>query len=314
MNEELILLSLSTSSILIYSPLTSSVKLVLKDQDSISTSKNQVSCDSNYVYSTSDGIIRAWKLKSLQNQLATPASTSQKTISPDLKFTPDSNQKVTKSIGYPITTSDSTFNPILSSHHSIFLHSNLNLVGGEPLAKFTGHSTQVSHLNWLPSSFNSSGRGIFRFLSAGENDRILTIWQTEVDLSSSKKKPINGQSKFNISLDSDVKDVDVLFDEEETLLSIVTKAGQLLLYEIPRIGEAEKNSTPETLKAICVLTVLPTQKSNVGDALPITSAMLVANGKEGKKEVKAKIVRSPKGLEGDAGIVADEIVSNRKRS
>ncbi|XP_060063671.1 WD repeat-containing protein 43-like [Ylistrum balloti] len=155
---------------------------------------------------------------------------------------------------------------VCSPHHLLSAGRTIKLWNTqthEMLKKFTGHATDVFRLIPVPFSMNLNGDSIdsLYFLSAAVNDRIVNAWH--VDTKSSDKTAV---ASFSLP------DEPVMFDisretrpEQSLLLTVVTKAGQTLVFEHTLNGKLQQPVRPK----VTIQVATPGAKEEIPRPIPV---------------------------------------------
>ncbi|OWF41846.1 WD repeat-containing protein 43-like [Mizuhopecten yessoensis] len=135
---------------------------------------------------------------------------------------------------------------VCSPHHLLSAGRTIKLWNTEThemLKRFTGHATEVFRLIPVPFTLISNGDSVdsLYFLSGAVNDRIVNAWH--VDTKSSDKTAV---ASFSLP------DEPVMFDisrkarpDQSLLLTVVTKAGQVLIFEHKLNGKLKRPVRPK---------------------------------------------------------------------
>ncbi|XP_069117175.1 WD repeat-containing protein 43-like [Argopecten irradians] len=156
---------------------------------------------------------------------------------------------------------------VCSTHHLLSAGRTIKLWNTqthEMLKRFTGHSTEVFRLLPVPFTMNFNGDSVdsLYFLSAAVNDRILNAWHTK----SSDKTAV---ASFSLP------DEPVMFDisrephpDQSLLLTVVTKAGQILVFEHTLNGKLKQPVKPK----VTIQVATPGGKEEIPRPIPILAA------------------------------------------
>ena len=252
---QVVVLGLSDGSLLLFSPTHGRLLRTLSDPSSSSAvlavaGQDNESADSHTLWtSNADGALRLWDART--NAVSQSLFNDDRIPYTSLSVRSSEEEGVTE---------------VLAAHHSIHLLAvSSDSQKPKTLAKFTGHASPVTELQWLDST---------RFLSSASADRFVNVWELPPPTKS------EGKIVATIPLDSDVRTFQLSQTvSTDRILFTVSASGKVSVFTVasdlvsssPAKGKGAIPSlspksviTPSTKKNAAVLSVLTV--SSVDDA------------------------------------------------
>lgn len=258
---QVIILGLANGTITFFSPTHGNTVITLSHATSTSSvSAALMDDDQRHVWTAgADGTIRLWDTQDTQSTPLTYSTKSEDNRIPysTLLLRPHS-----------VIDEDSHNRQILAANHGIELLGlkiEEAIMGGtsapkktKRLAKFTGHASTVSSIQWVPLEDPNSPPEIF--ITSAERDRFVQGW--ELPSSSSSE----GKILFSAAVDGPVRKVQL--NSDGRLFLVVSSTGVICVFTTPSMASVSSSSLEPT--SVVNVTI---SKGKTADAIEVLDAV-----------------------------------------